>query len=457
MNATEMIHHAANAAYNDGLALAKLHDLSGAIISLSMALRYDKRHTQARNLLGLVYFEYGEPVLALREWVISKNYQPDDNRADYYLKEMQKGGTLEKLDSAAKKFNQGLEYAKSGNLDLAKIQLKRVLSSNPNMIRARQLLALIDMERGRYAEAKKELEIAAKADAGNENTKAYLQEVNEKLAESEKKKKKKSVDVIDIVDGNDVVRMPKQTFVEVMDNSKGGILNILLGTGLGVLVAIFLIVPTVKQKANDATASALINANAQAQTSKDDIEDLNEQIKKLKKKLDKYEGKADIKTSYELLIQARGALDTENPVDATEYMDQINKKLLSTEGKALYDSIEETVKIKQMEIDYAEAVEAMKDEDFETAIKKLKSVVGLDETYEEGDAMYRLAECYEETEKASAAIKYYRKVEEAYPGKYLGRKAKSRADALEASLEEQAEEASEDSTGDGTEGTAEDE
>ena len=89
MNATEMIHHAANAAYNDGLALAKLHDLSGAIISLSMALRYDKRHTQARNLLGLVYFEYGEPVLALREWVISKNYQPDDNRADYYLKEMQ--------------------------------------------------------------------------------------------------------------------------------------------------------------------------------------------------------------------------------------------------------------------------------------------------------------------------------------------------------------------------------
>ena len=137
MNATEMIHYAANAAYNDGLALAKLHDLSGAIFSLSMALRYDKRHTQARNLLGLVYFEYGEPVLALREWVISKNYQPDDNRADYYLKEMQKGGTLDKLDSAAKKFNQGLEYAKSGNLDLAKIQLKRVLSSNPNMIRAR--------------------------------------------------------------------------------------------------------------------------------------------------------------------------------------------------------------------------------------------------------------------------------------------------------------------------------
>ena len=131
MKASDMIHQAANASYNEGLALAKLHDLSGAIVSLSMALRYDKRHTQARNLLGLVYFEYGEPVLAMREWVISKNFQPDGNRADHYLREMQKGGTLEKLDSAAKKFNQGLDYARSGNLDLAKIQLKRVLSSNP--------------------------------------------------------------------------------------------------------------------------------------------------------------------------------------------------------------------------------------------------------------------------------------------------------------------------------------
>ena len=436
MKASDMIHQAANASYNEGLALAKLHDLSGAIVSLSMALRYDKRHTQARNLLGLVYFEYGEPVLAMREWVISKNFQPDGNRADHYLREMQKGGTLEKLDSAAKKFNQGLDYARSGNLDLAKIQLKRVLSSNPRMIRARQLLALIYIERGQYTDAKKELDQANKIDAGNEVTKTYLQEVTAALAESEKKKKKRNeVDVIDIVDGNDVVRMPRQTFVEAMDNSKSGILNILLGTGLGVLVAIFLIVPTVRQKANDDTASALINANAQAQTSQSDIADLNEDIEKLQKKLDKYEGKADIKNSYELLLQAQGALSEGDPVAAAGYMEQINKKLLSKEGKALYETIQADVLVKQMELDYAEGVKAMEDQDFETAVKKLKAVVEQEETYADGDALYRLAESYVKLEKPEAAIKYYRKVQEAYPGRYIGRKSKTKADALEATLE----------------------
>lgn len=43
----------------------------------------------ARNLLGLVYFETGEVVEALTEWVISKNYQPRDNAASRYLNEIQ--------------------------------------------------------------------------------------------------------------------------------------------------------------------------------------------------------------------------------------------------------------------------------------------------------------------------------------------------------------------------------
>ncbi len=59
--------------YNQGLEKASIRDLSGAISCLKQSLAYDKRNIRARNLLGLVYFETGEVVAALSEWVISKN------------------------------------------------------------------------------------------------------------------------------------------------------------------------------------------------------------------------------------------------------------------------------------------------------------------------------------------------------------------------------------------------
>ena len=53
---------ASNAYYNLGLEKANVRDLSGAIDSLKMSLRFNKRNTDARNLLGLVYSETGEVV-----------------------------------------------------------------------------------------------------------------------------------------------------------------------------------------------------------------------------------------------------------------------------------------------------------------------------------------------------------------------------------------------------------
>ena len=71
-----------NRCYNRGLAKAHKRDLTGAIDELVTCLKIDKRNTDARNLLGLIYNEMGETVLALREWVISKNFKEDDNEAD---------------------------------------------------------------------------------------------------------------------------------------------------------------------------------------------------------------------------------------------------------------------------------------------------------------------------------------------------------------------------------------
>ena len=118
-----------NRLYNIGLEKASVRDMSGAVSALRESLKFDKTNIDARNLLGLVYYETGELVPALSEWVISKNLKAEDNAADYYMDYVRNNQTgLEQMSSTIKKFNISLNYCKKGDLDLAVIQLKKVLS-----------------------------------------------------------------------------------------------------------------------------------------------------------------------------------------------------------------------------------------------------------------------------------------------------------------------------------------
>ena len=138
---------ASNVYYNEGLEKAKVRDLSGAVACLRQCLKLNKNHVDARNLLGLVYFEMGESILALNEWVISKNLRSKKNLAGEYLKLIQNNpGKLDALNSTIKKYNQSLNYCYQDSVDLAVIQLKKVLSMNPKYVQAHLLLALLYMQ-----------------------------------------------------------------------------------------------------------------------------------------------------------------------------------------------------------------------------------------------------------------------------------------------------------------------
>lgn len=169
--------------YNTGLANAKIRNLTGAEEALKMSLRYYKANIDARNLLGLVYYETGQVIEALVEWVISSNYQPEENPALRYLKLVQ--GNQNKLsgyDQAAKKYNLTLHYARQKNHDLALIQLKRVLSANPHFVKAYLVLALIYIQDGNPEKARKALQRVLRIDKYNPLAQHYLAELekNEK-------------------------------------------------------------------------------------------------------------------------------------------------------------------------------------------------------------------------------------------------------------------------------------
>ena len=363
---------AADACYNDGLEKAQVRDLSGAVESLNRCLSYYKYHTQARNLLGLVYFELGEIVMALSEWVISKNLQPENPLADRYLEEIQKSpGMLDKMNQTIKKYNQALVYCHQDSRDLATIQLRKVLSLNPKFVAGRQLLALLYIQDGKYDEAMKSLQAANKIDVKNTRTLRYMNEVREQQAlqqKNQKKKKKRKDDAVSFKDGNDTVVMPQNSFRDLLDNTRASIVNILVGLVVGLLICFFLVVPTVREHGD--------------------------------------------------LEAAATALGT------------VNRDLLGDRGKAVYDTIQTAINARTLEENEETGRRAFRRGNYEEAIAAYLVVVGIDENYRDGQVLYNLAESYREIGDNANARTYYDKVIAAFPDSSYARNAQNRLDEI---------------------------
>ena len=160
-----MLEQIANCYYNLGLERARLRDLSGAAELLKKSLTFDKYQKDARNLLGLIFFECGETADALVQWVISMNLLPQDNIADHYLDEIQRKPAILRICSDnVKRYNQALDYAQNNNEDLAIMQLNQVIEDSPNYIKAHILLALLYMKREDWVKAGRSLYLVLKID-----------------------------------------------------------------------------------------------------------------------------------------------------------------------------------------------------------------------------------------------------------------------------------------------------
>ena len=167
-----------NTFYNKGLERAKVRNLTGAIEMLKKSLEINKENINARNLLGLVYFEMGEIVPALSEWVVSVNLCPQNNEAEYFLSKLQSDtSAFDSMNQAVKKYNIGLANARRNDNDLAILQLKRAISMNPKFIRALLLLTLIYLKSSDYEKARRCLAKIQKIDVANVTALRYLEEV----------------------------------------------------------------------------------------------------------------------------------------------------------------------------------------------------------------------------------------------------------------------------------------
>jgi tetratricopeptide (TPR) repeat protein len=407
-----------NAYYNDGLRKAEVRNLSGAIISLKECLKFNKYHTNARNLLGLVYYETGETVSALSEWVISRNYQPEDNRAAIYLENIRKNQLqLNAINQTIKKYNQALLYCKQDSRDLAVIQLKKVLSLNPNLVKGHQLLALLYIEDGKYELAKKSLRAAGKIDTDNTTTLRYLKEVNARLRENTPKKKDTvNDDLISYQSGNETIIMPKR----FKESSLGStILSIVIGLVLGAAVTAWLFVPQVRQQAVSDANQQILNANDTISTNNQTISELEAEIEQLQTQLDSVEDNSDEiqaqTDAYEKLLKACSLYISGDITGAGSQIADINKDDLSKSAKKVYKKVKAAVNEVYIEQRYSEGTAFYNASDFENAAAALQEVADSDIDYDSGNCAYYLAQSYRKIGETELAVPYYQYIIDNYP------------------------------------------
>ena len=415
--------YASNWHYNQGLAKAKVRDLTGATNSLLMSLKYNKRNTQARNLLGLIYYQIGEIVNALGEWVISVHFQPEDNNANTYIKAIQNNpGKLQFANRIIQKYNMALEYLNQGNMDMAIIELKKAINLNPNYIRAYQLMGLLYFKTKQYAAARKVLLRSLKIDRNNMTSLRYIKEVDAVAGEKARQKTRRKEGFTQINDPNPVVIEEKKDN-KYTDFNTGllSIVNVIIGVVIGAAVVWLLIVPSEKK--------------AQAVKYNQAIVEYSSKISENNKLISSYEKeKSDLEAANKVLqdqIDALGASenasDSENGLykaikeyiagrngEAGQYLADVDgDSITDADAKEIYTTIYEATKSSAETTLAASGYAAYQNQSYMEAISAYKKVLNLNSS--NLDALYYIGASYQRLADLDNAMSYYDKLINEYP------------------------------------------
>ena len=412
-----------NSYYNRGLERAGVRDLSGAVQFLKKSLGMNKKNTEARNLLGLVFLEMGETVAALGEWVVSKHFQPEDNRADDYMEQVQSNpAKLDAMNQAIKKYNIALEAAKQGGDDLAILQLKKAVSLHPNFIRARQLLALLYLHAGERERAKKQLMFAAQRDVGNTVTLRYLKEVLEPAAEEHGAEEEP-------VSENPIRLAPGGGYTEDKPNVMAWV-TLVVGALLGVLVTFFLIVPTARKNIRAEFDKEQLDYSSELRIKEAALTSIEKEAELWRKKYEETARELEgihipvyDEHAYDALFQALTtwqAISWQEEPDAEELLALAGElaavepeRLKNAEAAALYQKLRTQVYGQIAEPAYRTGRDAYSDKDYERAVQYLQTAY--DYGYRDDRCLYYLGRSYQGVKRYEEAAVYYRQLRKEYP------------------------------------------
>ena len=423
--------------YNDGLDKALVRDLTGAIDSLEQSLKFNSRNVEARNLLGLVYYEIGESTEAMSEWILSMNVEPKKNIASDYIQRIQNNPSrYDVIRQTMKKYNQALVYCQQGSKDLAVIQLRKVLSLSPRFLKAHLLLALLHIDNEDWEKARKELNKTLSVDKGNTQALRYMQEVDKMLApddieKSDKKRKKE--ESFRYQSDNEVIIQPS-SLAEGTRSGFSTVLNIIIGMVIGAAAVYFLVMPANQQAARNEAQERIETIAGQLDSKTNEVQQMNNQVALLEKSkaqleadLDAYEGtEGKLKEMDQLFVAASIYLTTKNVDQTAERLDHVRENVkieeASEEFQTLYQALLGIIG-PELAISYHDAgYVSLRNEDFTSAIDSFSKAVYYDPN--NAEALLDLGNAYRKNGDSINAIETFNRVIELFPDTDTARRAK---------------------------------
>ncbi|MDO4478890.1 MAG: hypothetical protein Q4B73_07620 [Lachnospiraceae bacterium] len=414
--------------YNQGLEKAGIRDLSGAIDQLKRSLKFNKLNIPARNLLGLVYFETGEVVAALSEWVISKNIQPDDNIASEYIDALRRDANrLNTINQTIKKYNIALENCGNGNEDMAEIQLKKILAQNSKLIKGYHLLALLYIRKEEYEKARKLLKKAARIDRTNTTTLRFLREVDEQTGTPTSLEprfsfwtnREKRHLANQLTDADDMTATRTVLSPAALRARSGGIVlwNIILGIVIGVACVIFLVMPARIGSINKAANEKVAQYSSRLADKSAELEKLQNDVAAAEASKENAHNETSNATAslmaYQHLLNALYAIDSQNYAAAAAEITEVDAAALADEAKPIYDYVflqSGTMLLAQYK---ATGIEAFNQKDYANAIDQLEKAKAVDSS--DYDVLNYLAHAYRLSGNTQAADANFQYIIDLYP------------------------------------------
>ena len=411
--------------YNQGLEKAQVRDLSGAIDQLKRSLKFNKLNIPARHLLGLVYFETGEVVSALSEWVISKNIQPEDNIAAEYIRNLQQDANrLDVINQTIKKYNLALRNCFEGNEDVALIQLKKILAQNPKLIKGYHLLALLYINNGDYEKARRLLKKAIRIDKTNTTTLRFLREVDEQTGtethlESHfslwgRRGETEQENASELDDPDREVIQP--TYAR-RGQARTSILNMLFGIAIGAAAIWFLFIPAWTKSINRTANEKVTKYSSDMAVYSAQIQMMNDQIASSQKTAENAAGQVETASleaaSYRNLVKAMSSWENGQTDAAAKALAEVEPSLLDTDGKAIYDTMASEMNASLFAALRKAGIAAFDGKNYQNAVRKLELAKTIDGT--DYDVLNYLAHSYRMLGDAENADAQFRLIIETFP------------------------------------------
>ena len=355
MDITKRCEYISNSFYNRGLKLAAERDLCGAVLCLRKSLEFNKNNIDARNLLGLIFYECGEVADALVQWVISTNiFNSKVNLAARYLEDIRADQKqLDIYDDAIIRYNQALTLAQSGSGDLAAIQLTKLVDEQPRYVKAQMLLGSICMAAGDCRKAAKCFNEVLSTDAGHTDAHRFLYEARKQLAARPRKdveQEAREEETRAILSEPEAVIIP--TYKE--HSWVNAAVCIFMGLLIGAASVYFLYLPVHTSNQAQGHNAQLIAVNEKLNEANNTIDDLESQIDEMSAQIDEYTMNSDSLddqfteklSQYQKLMGVIEYLDSEDYLSAARLYVTIDSYQItdipddtSISSKAIYDNV----------------------------------------------------------------------------------------------------------------------